>query len=1074
MMVIVTLKSCNMWLCTLSVSQSDMSCKFPFFIELVHHQCKYNNMEKFITSIKKKYRERLLVRERQWPIRHSSKIISLLLVSRKVGEVYFSNQQRGKTVEEPKQLLLDYSELFGEESRTRPVRKVLIEGDAGIGKTTFCLSLTEDWANGEIFQQFKLVLFLPLRHRTVSSAGTLLELLKLLHPSTEVCEHVARFLIEEEGEEVLIIADGWDELDKSGRQEGSLLYRLLFESLPFASVILTSRPAASSSFLQLTCIDRYVEIHGFSKIKSSDYILSEFADDKDKAYRLLNRMNVTPFVESICSVPLNCAILCHLWRTHEEALPTTMTSLYTKIILNIILHNLQKTEAYKGTKCLDNFDALPADLVESWWLLCGFAYCAMEEDRIIFSRKELVSFFPQGLAMDEKLLCFGLLQSAEPIRDTGCGVSFHFLHQIFQEYLAALHIAKQPQDKQLEIIHLEPNVSQYDEYPMDHTKTGGIKYMWVVDRLLRFSSVWRFLCGIYFSEPQLELQQSHKVEYLADSLLTKFKKTLVVDEWLHLCLMAFEAQNVVVNQKVIQLLHEVTELQQSIQNLITSDHAQHCQQLEHDDSIVLGRPFLSAYDCAAIVYLVSNFQGPTTIMLNFSYSGIGDDSIRALANALASKNGELQVQRISLEGNKLADKSIANLFSRASKAFKSLQMLEVSNNEIRAESLNSIATWMETLSFTKLLTLDLSLNPLGISGVEALDKVARSDVLANLLTLNLQGSLTDDTQVNADLLIRLALSCHRLSCINFSQNNLGLPGSVALTRIIFKTQSMISSVTSWILSNTTSEAAAAHHHDAFPVFEIDVNKTELNLMVFISFLENQTYFDILDLRNNGILGPDLLCLSHAICTYRIMIRQSLLLGGNPLGPKGANIVGLTLCSCIHRFTMLDLSHCQLTSTRETSSDPSRFNCDKAYLIKLGQELCRMPQTDILIHLTLDGNSFAEEGVYILAGFIHLCRCLKILSCVNCQINSADLIKLFDIVFGQPSPSSQHPCRELIGWYLDYNNIDDNGLSALLEIIPSLFPKLGSGIFVFEGNPVSPEMIKRINCETNKYYEVRAK
>ena len=96
-------------------------------------------MEKFIISIKKKYRERLLLRERQWPLRHSSKIINLLLVNRKAGEDYFGNQQRGKDVEDPKRNFLDYSKLFESESGTKPVRKVLIKGDAGIGKTTFCL-----------------------------------------------------------------------------------------------------------------------------------------------------------------------------------------------------------------------------------------------------------------------------------------------------------------------------------------------------------------------------------------------------------------------------------------------------------------------------------------------------------------------------------------------------------------------------------------------------------------------------------------------------------------------------------------------------------------------------------------------------------------------------------------------------------------------------------------------------------------------------------------------------------------------------------------------------------------------
>ena len=68
-------------------------------------------------------------------------------------------------------------------SEKKPVRKVLVEGDAGIGKTTLSISDSEDWANEKLFQEFELLLLLPLGHRRISSAGCLSELLKLLHPS---------------------------------------------------------------------------------------------------------------------------------------------------------------------------------------------------------------------------------------------------------------------------------------------------------------------------------------------------------------------------------------------------------------------------------------------------------------------------------------------------------------------------------------------------------------------------------------------------------------------------------------------------------------------------------------------------------------------------------------------------------------------------------------------------------------------------------------------------------------------------------------------------------------------------
>ena len=163
------------------------------------------------------------------------------------------------------------------EEPVRKIRKILVEGDAGIGKTTLSISISEDWANGKLFQQFQLVLLLPLRMKVVASAGSLPELLKLLHSSSRLCSSVARYLEEEEGESVLIIADGWDELSESERQEGSFLYQLLFQLFPFMSVVVTSRPTASSPLHNLPDVDHLVEVRGFTKEHIVEYIVSKFA-----------------------------------------------------------------------------------------------------------------------------------------------------------------------------------------------------------------------------------------------------------------------------------------------------------------------------------------------------------------------------------------------------------------------------------------------------------------------------------------------------------------------------------------------------------------------------------------------------------------------------------------------------------------------------------------------------------------------------------------------------------------------------------------------------------------------------
>ena len=383
-------------------------------------------MERFSSSIKKKYRERLIHRQEQWPLRHGEKLIRLELVKRKRGEMYIDEREEllrhsasrkstkrrsdlhSQRKENIERIPLSYSDLFKPDIGVRKrIRRVLVEGDAGIGKTTLCTSISEDWANGKFFQEFSLLLLLPLYEKKVASAASLPELLALLHSSSNLRAIIANFIEEEEGENVLIVADGWDELSETERHDQSFLYKLFFGNLfPFVTVLLTSRPSASASHHRLSSIDQFVTICGFNKHNVKEYIEPEFADHNAKSDRLLEQLENNPLIGSICSIPLNCAIICHLWRTLEEALPVTMTELYTKIILNILFRNVRKW--YPSLEGLTNFDDLPADLSKSWWL-CEFAFLALNKDSIVFSQEELRCFFHQGNDTDKKILCFGLL-----------------------------------------------------------------------------------------------------------------------------------------------------------------------------------------------------------------------------------------------------------------------------------------------------------------------------------------------------------------------------------------------------------------------------------------------------------------------------------------------------------------------------------------------------------------------------------------------------------------------------------------------------------------------------------------
>ena len=1018
----------------------------------------------FASSIRKKYKERLINVEKQWPPCHSDKLVRLELVERKNGEGYSANTQRGREDsgrgrknensredKAVKQLPLAYGDLFKVGSGKRAVRKVLVEGDAGIGKTTLSLSVSEDWANGKLFQQFELVLLLPLRMKVVASAGSLPELLKLLHPSPSLCESVARYLEEEEGKSVLIIADGFDELSESNRQEGSFLYQLLFQLFPFLSVVVTSRPSASAPLHRLSCINRFVEVRGFSKEHIVEFIQSEFASDQEKASRLLEQLDNNPLIESVCSVPINCAIVCHLWRILEEALPTTMTKLYTKIFLNIILRNVQKKDAFKHIDSLPNFSALPQELQKSWALLCKFAFEAIVKDQIVFSQEELVDIFPHGLV---DVLCFGLLQSAKTVLETGYGMSFHFLHLTFQEYLAALHLATLPSKEQQELFQRHHNFS---------------------------AMVFRFFFGIFFSGmPRNDLDLRIVIKSLSREGL------LALDAML-LCHCAFEAGNKSITENMIQRLGKSGGFDAAIK-------------INDLDRLPLTNHPSTAHDCAAVLYAMSNMQ-ECSMVITFSNSGVRENQIRTLTDILVYRS-EKQVIQLHLSGNRLTDDCVADLFFRAPAAFSSLSELDLGSNAIGDESVESITRALERSQCDKLVKLDLSYNSLVLSGLQTL---TCTGLLANLNFLFLQGAFTGTDQDSGpeqvtSFINALLKYCHCLKMLDISQNKFQINKSGA--SVLGKLMSRCKVVLLGLYSHPT---IVDIHHPISDRLQIILSSTSLGdegLSTFIKILDSQSQFSRLELQDNGISAKGVSCLADSVCRGEIVVQGDTFpeiydedgfpdpdiflaeemenvefhLDCNPLGLEGTRIIGTMLGSGHCQVKTLSLEGCQLTTDLSNDSLNGSDNAvDNAAICEdIGKDLCQTPACTTITHLYLDHNRFTKEGVQILVGYISLCPTLRVLSTCFCTITSDDLSQLLDRLI---QLKSSHPnlFDTLLAWHLSDNEINDTGISVLIKHLqtPSPFPysKLSQRIYL-QNNPISDNMMEKMEKELERRHKVR--
>lgn len=148
---------------------------------------------------------------------------------------------------------VSYRHLFTDKGQadSKLYKRILVIGEAGIGKTVLCTSIAQDWASDNLFQEFLCVFLLPLCRKGIASAHTLPNLLKELPYdfSEETCSFVATFLMKNKTQNILIIADGLNDLHESRcLTEQTLLHKLLFGDLiSNVTILVTSRSTSMTA-----------------------------------------------------------------------------------------------------------------------------------------------------------------------------------------------------------------------------------------------------------------------------------------------------------------------------------------------------------------------------------------------------------------------------------------------------------------------------------------------------------------------------------------------------------------------------------------------------------------------------------------------------------------------------------------------------------------------------------------------------------------------------------------------------------------------------------------------------------
>ena len=330
---------------------------------------------------------------------------------------------------------------------------VLVEGSPGIGKTTFCLKISHDWANQKIpsesaFPVFKLLLLLKCRDICGDVIDAIVD--QLLPMEGKVKEKLVDYIKDVHNQEnILVILDGLDELPAAGESHVDKLLRR--RMLPLCFVLATSRQEKGIEVRQKVDFDVILQIEGFTKVDSFEYIRKHFShlglDHVAKGERLIQSIRENTFLHALPSNPLNLLLLCVVFEDYEGNLPSSRTELY-HIIVGCLLRRYcakNKVEAAADDKALEK------QFKDSLLALGQLAWRCLQEDRFSFREEELEKLerTMETLAARKLGLVFKEASSKKinPLHE------YHFFHKTFQEYLAALYLAHKLLEEKVNVFH---------------------------------------------------------------------------------------------------------------------------------------------------------------------------------------------------------------------------------------------------------------------------------------------------------------------------------------------------------------------------------------------------------------------------------------------------------------------------------------------------------------------------------------------------------------------------------------------------------------------------------------------
>ena len=394
-----------------------------------------------VKRLKAEYKRKSLVKPLPW-----NNTLQLQLDDTYIRLKSLSRRKRDFMLENP---AIDIDDMFvfnkGEDNM------VLIEGSPGIGKTTFCLKLVNDWArkrsaeNSQLSINFELVLLLKCQDFEGDVMEAICNQLLPEDCDEKIRNNLVDFLSDFHNQEkVLLILDGLDELPtQSECHVNKLLHRQI---LPFCSVLVTCRQERGISARKEFQFEIHLQIEGFTDKAAIDFVKKYFENiSPTNGQKLTAEIKENTLLKALLNNPLNLLLLCVVFEDSQGKLPSSRTELYQTIVCCLLRRYCAKHNLISHS----DDRILQKQFEESTLALGELAWKSLLKDRHSFSEEELASLERRTDGLVARHI--GLVFKEASVKKMNPSDEYYFLHKTFQEFLAASYLAHSLQKDDINI-----------------------------------------------------------------------------------------------------------------------------------------------------------------------------------------------------------------------------------------------------------------------------------------------------------------------------------------------------------------------------------------------------------------------------------------------------------------------------------------------------------------------------------------------------------------------------------------------------------------------------------------------